>query len=100
MARFRSWLASALLKAYKYTLSPVFMFFGASCRHHPTCSEYAADCMKKHGIWPAFWMAMARIARCRPGGSKGLDPAPEQKPNAPLWAPWRYGDWTGPKSTD
>ncbi|MEM1036365.1 MAG: membrane protein insertion efficiency factor YidD [Pseudomonadota bacterium] len=96
VAGFRSRLATILLNTYKYTLSPVFAVFGAQCRHHPSCSEYAAECLRRHGFWPALWMAMARLSRCRPGGTMGNDPAPDVKPDVPFWAPWRYGDWSGP----
>lgn len=45
-------------------------------------------------------MAIARFVRCRPGGSFGHDPAPEDVPDVPVWQPWRYGDWaSGGKPT-
>lgn len=86
-------IVHALVKAYKATFSPVFYVLGARCRHEPTCSVYTADCMSRHGVWPGLWMGVARVLRCRPGGSSGWDPAPETKPNTPFWAPWAYGDW-------
>lgn len=82
-----------LLRVYKLTLSPVFQLFGASCRHEPTCSQYAAGCVSRFGLWPGGWLSLARLARCRPGGSSGYDPVPAQLSPVPFWAPWRYGDW-------
>ncbi len=81
------------LKAYKTALSPLFYMFGARCRHAPTCSEYAAEAVARHGVWPGGWMALARLCRCRPGGSSGWDPVPTERLRAPVWAPWAYGDW-------
>ena len=93
MAGIRRRFAYGLLKAYKLTLSPLFMVFGARCRHAPSCSEYGAECVARHGFWAGTWMALARFQRCRPGGSSGYDPVPTETKNAPFWAPWRYGDW-------
>lgn len=41
-------------------------------------------------------MALARILRCNPWGTHGLDFVPDDLPkNAHWWAPWRYGRWRG-----
>lgn len=90
-------VAGFVLAAYKLTLSPVFMALGARCRHEPSCSEYAAGAVSRHGAWTGLWMALARVQRCRPGGSSGWDPVPETVPDAPWWAPWRRADWKGPR---
>ena len=62
------------LKAYKATLSPLF---GPRCRYLPTCSEYAAQALKGHGLVKGSWMAVRRICRCHPLGGSGYDPVPE-----------------------
>lgn len=85
-------IANALLVTYKVTLSPLLALFGARCRHMPSCSEYGAEAVSRHGVWYGAWMALARFQRCRPGGSSGYDPVPEHIDRAPL-APWRAGDW-------
>lgn len=85
----------ALLKGYKATLSPAFQACGVRCRHEPSCSEYAAEAVSRHGVWPGSWMALARFCRCRPGGSHGWDPAPTLTSTGARWfAPWRYGVWS------
>ena len=89
----RRFIAMALLKAYKFTLSPVFEVFGAKCRHYPSCSIYGAESVSRFGVWPGGWMTLARLSRCRPGGSSGYDPVPDKIPDAPFWAPWKFGDW-------
>jgi len=97
MATLRHRISYALLWVYKRTLSPVFFAFGTRCRHEPSCSEYGAECVSRHGVWAGGWMTLARLLRCRPGGSFGHDPAPADKPSVPFYAPWRYGDWHGPR---
>lgn len=88
-------VVGAALRAYKLTLSPVFMAFGLRCRHHPSCAEYAAECVSRHGAWAGAWMTIARLSRCRPGGSHGVDPAPTLTTSGARWfTPWRYGAWS------
>lgn len=76
---------------YRYTISA---FIGRTCRHLPTCSEYMIEAVNRHGIWPGGWMGFARICRCRPGGTSGLDFVCEALPaDADWYRPWRYGLW-------
>jgi putative membrane protein insertion efficiency factor len=88
-------IAGGLLKGWKATLSPVGMACGVHCRHVPSCSEYAAECVSRHGVWAGMWMTLARLARCRPGGTHGEDPAPTLTSSGVRWfAPWRHGVWS------
>ena len=64
------------LRAYKLTLSPLI---GQSCRFAPTCSEYAAEALIKHGPFRGTWMAAGRLCRCNPWGGSGYDPVPPRK---------------------
>jgi hypothetical protein len=84
--------ALGALWVYKRTLSPIFAFFGARCRHAPSCSDYAADAFKKHGPGKGLILAVSRLLRCHPFGSSGIDPVPETLPDHG-WRIWRYGDW-------
>lgn len=87
--------ARALIGAvwiYRRTLSPALYFLGARCRHAPSCSEYAAEAVRRHGAGKGSILAFSRLARCHPFGSKGFDPVPETLPRAG-WRLWRYGDW-------
>lgn len=87
--------AAALVGAlwlYRRTLSPALYFLGARCRHAPSCSVYAIEALKRHGAGKGSILAVSRLARCHPLGSKGHDPVPEALPRAG-WRIWRYGDW-------
>ena len=64
---------------YKYAISPLTP---ASCRHYPTCSEYAVQAVKIHGPIKGFWMATKRISKCHPWGTHGYDPVPPKKSKA------------------
>ena len=70
-------VAVTLIQIYRYTLSA---FVGRTCRHAPTCSEYTRDAIWQHGFWPGGWMGLARVVRCRPGGTHGYDPVPGADP--------------------
>ncbi len=50
------------------------------CRHVPSCSEYAAEALEVHGAARGSWLALRRLARCRPGGTWGYDPVPAVTP--------------------
>jgi putative membrane protein insertion efficiency factor len=82
-----------LVKVYRYTLSPLV---GFECRHLPTCSDYADDALARHGLWAGGWMTLARLCRCHPLGTRGLDFVPDASPARARWyLPWRYGRWRG-----
>lgn len=81
-------LGVALIRLYQLTLSG---FVGNSCRHIPTCSEYAYEAVARHGLWAGGLMGLFRVMRCGPGGAHGLDPVPEALAGDLRWyAPWRY----------
>jgi uncharacterized protein len=82
-----------LVKAYQYTLSPLV---GVHCRHLPTCSAYADEALARFGLWAGGWMTLARLLRCHPLGTSGLDFVPAVVPPQACWyLPWRYGRWRG-----
>jgi hypothetical protein len=62
-----------LIKIYQYLLSPML---GASCRFTPTCSQYGAEAIQKHGPFKGGWLTLKRIGRCQPWGNHGHDPVP------------------------
>jgi hypothetical protein len=54
------------------------------------------EAMVRHGFWAGGWMGFARICRCNPLGTHGLDFVPAALPPQSAWyRPWRYGRWRG-----
>lgn len=47
------------------------------CRFTPTCSEYAAEALQRHGLRRGLGLTLRRLGRCRPFGPFGADPVPE-----------------------
>lgn len=62
-----------LIKFYQLCISP---FTPPSCRFTPTCSQYALEALRKHGLFKGGWLALRRILRCHPWGGSGYDPVP------------------------
>ena len=84
-------LARVLIAVYRLTLSPLL---GPRCRHLPTCSQYADEAFVRHGFWAGGWMTLARLLRCHPFGTSGLDFVMTTLPERARWyLPWRYGTW-------
>ena len=74
--RQHSWPARALVilvRLYQLTLSPLL---GVTCRYQPSCSAYAIDALKQHGVWRGIWLTTKRFGRCHPFGGHGYDPVP------------------------
>lgn len=90
LATFAKRIAQAPVYLYRWTLKPLA---GWECRHAPTCSEYALEAIEVNGAWRGAWLALARVTRCRPGGTSGYDPVPDIRAEKHALAPWRYGRW-------
>jgi len=65
--------AIRLLRLYQGAVSP---YLGPACRYDPSCSEYAAEAIDRHGVVKGAWLGARRIARCHPLGGYGYDPVP------------------------
>ncbi|MDR0727792.1 MAG: membrane protein insertion efficiency factor YidD [Puniceicoccales bacterium] len=60
-------------------LSAVKLFvFGPACRcrFHPTCSQYARECIYKYGVRHSLPFIFSRLCRCHPWNRGGYDPIP------------------------
>jgi uncharacterized protein len=74
-------IALGMLRTYKFVVSPLLhTLVGpfAGCRFHPTCSVYAAEAVRRHGVLKGSTLAAGRICRCHPWGGCGEDPVPEK----------------------
>ncbi len=65
-----------LIRVYQWCLSP---FLGRCCRFSPSCSEYAIQALRRHGMMRGSLLALKRISRCHPGNICGDDPVPARK---------------------
>ena len=72
-----------LLRVYKLLISPLF---AGSCRYIPSCSDYMAEAVRRHGAVGGGWLGVRRLCRCQPLGSHGVDPVPES-----IGSPFRPG---------
>lgn len=63
----------ALIRCYRLLASPLL---GPRCRFHPSCSEYAAEALQRHGLVKGLWLALRRVASCHPWHPGGFDPVP------------------------
>jgi len=68
-----------LIRFYQLAISP---FTPSSCRFEPTCSHYAIDALKTHGLFYGSFLATKRILSCHPWGKTGYDPVPPKKTTA------------------
>ncbi|HZO93840.1 MAG TPA: membrane protein insertion efficiency factor YidD [Candidatus Baltobacteraceae bacterium] len=66
----------AALRLYKAIVSPLLP---PACRFAPTCSEYAAEAVQKHGVVRGGTLALRRLVRCGPWHPGGYDPVPPRK---------------------
>lgn len=66
------------VRFYQVAISP---FTPAACRFEPTCSHYAIEALKTHGLFYGGYLAAKRILSCHPWGKSGYDPVPQKKYN-------------------
>jgi uncharacterized protein len=71
-----------LVRVYQRLLSPLkAAVFGPAgrCRFTPTCSHYAVEALRVHGVFKGLALAVWRLGRCHPWGGCGDDPVPPKK---------------------
>ncbi|MDD6821171.1 MAG: membrane protein insertion efficiency factor YidD [Paraprevotella sp.] len=59
---------------YRQFISPLTP---SSCRFTPTCSQYALEALRRHGVLRGSWLTIRRLLRCHPWGGSGYDPVPD-----------------------
>jgi len=63
------------VRAYQVTVSPLL---GPCCRYAPSCSSYAIEALKVHGVVRGLVLAAWRVLRCHPFAGGGYDPVPRE----------------------
>lgn len=66
-----------LIKFYQAAISPILGM--GKCRFYPSCSEYAAEAIRRYGLFYGSQLALRRLFRCGPWSRGGYDPVPEQE---------------------
>ncbi len=69
-------LLVGLIRLYQRFVSPLL---GPRCRYWPSCSEYAAQAIDRHGILRGVVLAAWRVLRCNPWSHGGVDPVEAQR---------------------
>jgi hypothetical protein len=62
-----------MIRAYQVLLSPLL---GARCRFYPSCSSYAIEALRVHGVVRGLGLASWRVLRCNPFSNGGIDNVP------------------------
>ncbi len=65
-----------IIRLYQRWLSP---WLGQNCRFYPSCSQYAIDALRTHGVVYGLLLGAWRILRCNPFCRGGHDPVPEKR---------------------
>jgi putative membrane protein insertion efficiency factor len=66
-------LLRTLVRAYRYFVSPMLP---PACRFYPSCSAYAEEALREHGVLRGGWLAARRVCRCGPWHPGGVDLVP------------------------
>ena len=65
-----------LIRIYQYLSSPLL---GPSCRFTPSCSIYAIEALRQHGLVRGCCLTIDRLLRCHPWHPGGINPVPPVK---------------------
>jgi hypothetical protein len=74
LARLRTTPASAgvaLVYLYRWTFG--LLVPAGTCKYHPSCSGYAIEALRKHGLVKGCGKAVWRLLRCNPWSHGGVD---------------------------
>ena len=79
LARIRAlllWVVLAPVRVYSRLISPALP---ARCKYYPTCSAYAEEAIRTHGLVRGGALAAWRIVRCNPFSHGGIDEVPPRR---------------------
>ena len=68
--------AIGLVYVWRYTIG--LLTPRDTCKYHPSCSQYAIDALREHGLFRGTVLAGWRILRCNPWSHGGVDYARDQ----------------------
>ena len=63
-------LAVAPIHLYRRAISPGLP---SRCKYHPSCSAYAVEAVRRHGVLRGGVLAAWRLIRCNPWSHGGVD---------------------------
>jgi len=69
-------LAVLPIRLYQLVVSPAL---GTHCKYHPSCSRYAIEAVRAHGVLRGLVLAGWRLLRCNPWSHGGHDPVEAQR---------------------
>jgi putative membrane protein insertion efficiency factor len=64
---------SWMIRFYRYFIGPLLP---PACRFYPSCSQYAEEALKTHGLLRGGWLSARRLCRCHPWHPGGADFVP------------------------
>jgi putative membrane protein insertion efficiency factor len=69
-------IAIAPITLYQRAISPAIP---RRCKYEPTCSRYAVEAIRRHGVLKGVVLAGWRLLRCNPFSYGGYDPVDAQR---------------------
>jgi hypothetical protein len=76
MRRRLAFVLVAPIRAYQRLVSPLLP---RRCKYEPTCSAYAVEALRRHGVLRGSVLAAWRLLRCNPFSHGGCDPVSSQR---------------------
>tara|TARA_B100000029_G_scaffold316469_1_gene308909 strand:- start:88 stop:345 length:258 start_codon:yes stop_codon:yes gene_type:complete len=71
-----SYLIIGIIFFYQAFISPILR---SNCRYSPSCSNYAIESLKAHGVIKGLYFTLKRLLSCHPFGKFGYDPVKKVK---------------------
>jgi len=72
------YLGVVLVYAWRYSFG--LLTPAGTCKYHPSCSQYAIDAFREHGLFKGAALAAWRVLRCNPWSQGGVDYVNPAKP--------------------
>ncbi|MDQ5980346.1 MAG: uncharacterized protein QG602_3322 [Verrucomicrobiota bacterium] len=74
-------LLDAAIWLYQRTLSPALVVLNPTCgcRFAPSCSHYAREALREHGLFAGVGLIVVRLAKCGPWHPGGEDSVPPRR---------------------